>query len=53
MPGIDSRCCSGVASGFSPCGAFGRGMAWFAVGAILSLRVAIFGAWVLLVEILQ
>jgi len=43
----------GVAAGLSLCGAFGGGMAWFALGAILSLLVAMFGAWVLLVEILR
>ena len=37
----------------SPLGAFGGGLRWFALSVFLSLVVALFNAWILLVEIIR
>jgi hypothetical protein len=43
----------GVLGGLSLCGVLPGGIAWFAGGVIACMLVAIFNAWVLLVEILR
>jgi hypothetical protein len=43
----------GVFAGLSLCGFFPGGLDWFAVGVIISMLVAMFNAWILLVEILR
>jgi len=43
----------GVIAGISLCGYLPGGLDWFAVGVIVSMLVAMFNAWVLLVEILR
>jgi len=43
----------GVLASLSLCGLAPGGIAWFAAGAIASMLVAIFNAWILLVEILR
>jgi modulator of FtsH protease len=43
----------GVLAGLSLCGLFPGGIAWFAGGVIACMLVAMFNAWVLLVEILR
>lgn len=43
----------GVLAGFSLCGFLPGGIAWFALGVIASMLVAMFNAWILLVEILR
>jgi hypothetical protein len=43
----------GVLGALSLCGLLPGGLVWFAVGAIASMLVAMFNAWVLLIEILR
>jgi hypothetical protein len=43
----------GVLAGLSLCGLISGGIAWFAAGVIACMLVAIFNAWILLVEILR
>jgi hypothetical protein len=43
----------GVLAGLALCGLLPGGIAWFAVGALTSMLVAMFNAWILLVEILR
>jgi len=43
----------GILSGLSLCGLFPGGIAWFAGGVIACMLLAMFNAWVLLVEILR
>ena len=43
----------GVLGGLALCGVLPGGIAWFAGGAIACMLVAMFNAWVLLVEILR
>jgi hypothetical protein len=43
----------GVFAGLSLCGLVPGGLDWFAVGVIMSMLVAMFNAWILLVEILR
>jgi hypothetical protein len=43
----------GVLSGASLCGLLPGGIAWFAFAVVASMLVAMFNAWVLLVEILR
>jgi hypothetical protein len=43
----------GVLTGLSLCGLLSGGLAWFAVGAIMSMLVAMYSAWILLVEIIR
>jgi hypothetical protein len=43
----------GVLSGLSLCGLFPGGIAWLASGVIACMLVAMFNAWILLVEILR
>ncbi len=43
----------GVITVFALCGFLPGGIAWFAVGVIMSMIVAITNAWVLLVEIMR
>lgn len=44
---------SGMLAGLSCFGLIHGGMIWFGIGAILSILVAMFNAWVLLIEILR
>jgi hypothetical protein len=43
----------GVLAVLALCGLLPGGIAWFAVGAILSMLVAMYNAWILLVEIMR
>jgi modulator of FtsH protease len=43
----------GVLSGLSLCGLFPGGIAWFAGGVVACMLLAMFNAWILLVEILR
>jgi len=43
----------GIYAGLALCGLLPGGLGWFAFGAIASMLVAMFSAWVLLVEILR
>jgi modulator of FtsH protease len=43
----------GVLTGLSLLGVLPGGLTWFGVGAILSILVAMFNAWILLIEILR
>ena len=43
----------GVLTGLSFLGLMPGGLVWFGVGAILSILVAMFNAWILLIEILR
>jgi modulator of FtsH protease len=43
----------GVLAGLSLCGLFPGGIAWFAFGVIACMLLAMFNAWILLVEILR
>jgi len=43
----------GVLSGLSLCGLLPGGIAWFACGVIACMLLAMFNAWILLVEILR
>jgi hypothetical protein len=40
-------------AGLSLRGTFGGGLQWFALSLVVSLMVALFNAWVLLVEIIR
>jgi modulator of FtsH protease len=43
----------GLLSALALCGLFPGGIAWFAMGVIMAIIVAVMNAWVLLVEILR
>jgi len=43
----------GVLAGLALCGIVPGGIGWFAAAAIASMLIAMFNAWVLLVEILR
>jgi hypothetical protein len=51
VAGAASALAALILAGLSVCGLLSGGIAWFAAGAIACMLVAMFNAWILLVEI--